>query len=125
MKKKMLTAAVIFITLFLFTTAGWYLMYIYLGWGSMPPFLKIRRVEQDPVSEFMAEDASLMAVVESEEEAMEIAEEYMIELVSFENGMALFQTEEDPYAVIRRGEENGYPPLSVNYVRTIDGVTEE
>ena len=68
---------------------------------------------------------SLMAVVESEEEAMEIAEKYMIEFVSFQNRMALFQTEEDPYAVIRRGEENDYPPLSVNYVRTIDGVIEE
>ncbi len=125
MKKKMLTAAVIFITLFLFITAGWYLMYIYLGWGAMPPFMKVRRVEQDPINEFMAEDASLMAVVESEEEAMEIAEKYMIEFVSFQNGMALFQTEEDPYAVIRRGEENDYPSLSVNYVRTIDGVIEE
>ena len=125
MKKKMLTAAVIFITLFLFITAGWYLMYIYLGWGAMPPFMKVRRVEQDPINEFMAEDASLMAVVESEEEAMEIAEKYMIEFVSFQNRMALFQTEEDPYAVSRRGEENDYPPLSVNYVRTIDGVIEE
>ncbi len=56
---------------------------------------------------------------------MEIAEKYMIEFVSFQNGMALFQTEEDPYAVIRRGEENDYPSLSVNYVRTIDGVIEE
>ncbi len=91
----------------------------------MPPFMKVRRVEQDPINEFMAEDASLMAVVESEEEAMEIAEKYMIEFVSFQNGMALFQTEEDPYAVIRRGEENDYPSLSVNYVRTIDGVIEE
>ena len=125
MKKKMLTAAVIFITLFLFITAGWYLMYIYLGWGAMPPFMKVRRVEQDPINEVMAEDASLMAVVESEEEAMEIVEKYMIEFVSFQNRMALFQTEEDPYAVIRRGEENDYPPLSVNYVRTIDGVIEE
>ena len=100
-------------------------MYIYLGWGAMPPFMKVRRVEQDPINEFMAEDASLMAVVESEEEAMEIAEKYMIEFVSFQNRMALFQTEEDPYAVISRGEENDYPPLSVNYVRTIDGVIEE
>lgn len=31
----------------------------------MPPFMKVRRVEQDPINEFMAEDASLMAVVES------------------------------------------------------------
>ena len=92
MKKKMLTAAVIFITLFLFITAGWYLMYIYLGWGAMPPFMKVRRVEQDPINEFMAEDASLMAVVESEEEAMEIAEKYMIEFVSFQKLFAiLFQ----------------------------------
>lgn len=100
-------------------------MYIHLGWGTIPPFMKIRKVEQSPVSEFMAEDASLMAAVESEEEAMEIAGQYMVEFVSFENGIALFQTEEDPYAVIRRGEENDYPPLSVNYVRTTDDVTEE
>lgn len=118
MKKKILIT--VFAMLFLFIMAGWYSVFFYLGQGPTPPLLKSGRVEYDSVNDFVAEDAPLMAIVASEEEACEIAEKYKIELVFSEDGVALFRTEEDLYAVIRRGEENGYPPLWVNYVRTID-----
>ena len=50
-------------------------------------------------------------------EAAEIAELYGITLVDFGHGLALYYTEEDPKAVIARGEENGWPALSMNYTR--------
>ena len=48
----------------------------------------------------------------------QVQEQYGIEFVSFENGLALFRTEENPFDVIARGKENGYPELSINFIRT-------
>lgn len=56
----------------------------------------------------------LIALAESEEEAEDIAAQYGIELISFSYGVAVFHTEEDPESVIARGEENGWPSLSLN-----------
>ena len=100
-------------------------MYTDLASRLMLPFMKVTRVEINPVSEFAAEDAPLMAVVESIEDARETAGQYGIELISFEDGIALFQTKENPLVVISRGEQYNYPPLSVNYVRTVDELTEQ
>ena len=61
-----------------------------------------------------AEGKELYALVETEEEAAELAALYEIELVSFQSGVATFHTEEDPPAVIARGTENDWPPLEVN-----------
>ncbi len=61
-----------------------------------------------------AEGKELTALVETEEEAKAIAEQYGIELVEFSYGVATFHTEEDPKDVIARGEENGWPSLSLN-----------
>ena len=67
-----------------------------------------------------AEGEELMTSVESREEAEEIAALYGIELVSCSEHVATFHTEEDLHSVIRRGKENGWPPLEINYVITLD-----
>ena len=64
-----------------------------------------------------AEGRELTAMVQTEEEAQRIAELYGIELVSYKFGLAAFHTEEDPNEVIRRGKENGWPTLEINYLR--------
>ena len=67
-----------------------------------------------------AEGEELLATVESQEEAEEIAALYGIELVSCSEHVATFHTEEDLYAVIQRGKDNGWPLLEVNHVITLD-----
>ncbi len=62
----------------------------------------------------VTEGKELVASVETEEEAKAIAEQYGMELVEFSYGVATFHTEEDPKDVIARGEENGWPTLSLN-----------
>ncbi len=64
--------------------------------------------EEEPLS------AELFTLVETEEEALELAELYGIELVRFSYGVASFHTDEDPAEVVRRGEENGWPPIEIN-----------
>ena len=61
-------------------------------------------------------EAQLLAKTETEAEAEELAELYGITLVKYRNGLARFHTEEDPRAVIRRGQENGWPELTLNRV---------
>lgn len=66
----------------------------------------------------------LMALANTQEEAQEVAELYEIELYSFEEGVAVYATDRDPYDVIAEGDKKGYPPLSVNYVRTAEELEE-
>lgn len=62
------------------------------------------------------EEAPLLGSAETQKEAEEIGTLYGITLVKFSHGTALYQTEEDPREVIRRGRENGWPELSLNYL---------
>ena len=62
----------------------------------------------------------LMAATQSREEAEKLAALYGIELADWGEGIACFHTDEDPYAVIRRGRENGWPTLEINHVITLD-----
>lgn len=64
-----------------------------------------------------SQEEPLMAEVESREEAEEIAELYGITLVRYDTRLATFYTQEDPLEVIRRGEEQGWPQLSLNTVQ--------
>ncbi len=69
-----------------------------------------------------AEGEELFAMAETEEEALELAALYGIELVSFDYGVATFHTDEDPAEVVRRGAENDWPVLEVNgLVSAFDG----
>ena len=60
------------------------------------------------------EGKELVAAVSSMEEAEDIAGQYGIELLSYSLGVAVYHTEEDPYEVIKRGEDNGWPALEIN-----------
>lgn len=75
----------------------------------------------DLPTETTARDSTgqLMATVDTLEEAQALAELYGIELVDFSYQIAVFRTDEDPRDVIRRGEEQGWPPLSLNSTGTI------
>ena len=65
-----------------------------------------------------SQEAPLMAAAESEEAAKELAKQYGITLVNYSDGIATFYTEEDPYAVIQKGEKNGWTPLDINGIQT-------
>lgn len=56
----------------------------------------------------------LICAAETEEQAREIGELYGIELLDYQYGLALYFTEEDPNAVIKRGREQGWPELSLD-----------
>ena len=66
-----------------------------------------------------AAEPQLMALTDTRAEAEDIARQYGITLVSWQDGLALFFTEEDPESVVRRGIKNGWPQLSVNYQREL------
>lgn len=118
MKKKMMVMGAVIIAAVVVFFVGWYVMFVHFGRGPTFPFLKVQEIDMGSMDQVLIADNSLMSEAETEEEAKEIAEQYGIEFVSFENGFALYHTEEDPFEVIARGEENGYPPLSVNFTRT-------
>lgn len=72
----------------------------------------------EPGEQFSAR-APLMAKAENQEDAEAIAELYGITLVEFKRNLALFHTDEDPREVIKRGQENGWPELSLNYAKQL------
>lgn len=119
MKKKMLMVVVIVVAVIALILVGWYIAYTKFGVGPMYPFLKTVEIgDEELVAMPIAEDP-LVALVDTQEEAQEIAELYGITLVSYENGVAAYHTDEDPFEVIARGNENGYPQLSINLIRTL------
>ena len=61
-------------------------------------------------------EGELVGLFESEEEAIACAELYGIELLSFNNRVAVFGVEGDLKKLIEKGKENGWPELSLNYV---------
>ena len=100
--------------------AGWYVMFVHFGRGLAFPFLKTVEMGEDQMQSIQIAENPLLANADTQKEAEEIAEQYGITLVSYENGIAVYQTEEDPYDVIARGQENGYHELSVNYIRRVE-----
>ena len=58
--------------------------------------------------------SELIAEVESEEEAKQIAEQYGITLKEVNGTLAIFETTEDPLAVRQRGSVNGWKKLDIN-----------
>ena len=67
-----------------------------------------------------AEGRELMCMAETEEQAREIASLYGMELIDYQEGFALFHTEEDPGAVKQRGIDHGWPELEINVVNPLD-----
>lgn len=121
MKKKVLKIVILILVVILLLLGAWYVLFVHFDVGPTFPFLP--KEEKQLMDSSIVEIAQepLMATAESEEEAQNIADLYGITLVSFDNGIALYQTDKDIFEVIARGQENGYPELSINYVRTMDG----
>lgn len=119
MNKKMIVIGVAVIAVVAFF-AGWYVMFVHFGRGPVFPFLPTASAAEYVVP---ASDASetepLMALVDNEETAMEIAEQYGITFVSFQDGVATFYTDEDINQVLERGEKNGYPSVYINQKREL------
>ena len=118
MNKKMF----IFVSVILIVAAAglglWYVAFCQYGIGPAFPFMPQQHIPGSEMEEIKVDENALAGAADSEQQAQEIAEQYGIELISYENGIAVYHTDEDPYEVIARGEENGYPPLSINYIRT-------
>lgn len=60
------------------------------------------------------EETELLALVDSEEEAQKIADQYGIMLSSYAFGVAIYTTDQDVDALFQLGKEMGYPELSIN-----------
>lgn len=120
MKKKMLKVIIVIVIIIVLVLGGWYIMFTRFGVGPAFPLLPMRKLDQSQMEPLELAENQLMALADTEEQAQEIAEQYGITLVSYEGGTAVYHTEEDPFSVIVRGQENGYPELSLNYVYTID-----
>ncbi len=118
MKKKILTVVIGILVVSVLVIVGWYVMFVHFGMGPAFPFLKVQKIDMKNMDQVMIAENSLMCEADTEEDAREIAEQYDIEFVSFENGIALYRTEENPFEVIARGQQNDYPQLSVNFIRT-------
>ncbi len=121
MNKKVMVIGIVVIVVAVSIMAGWYLLYCYMGVGPAFPFLPEKEVSVENLQEVqagVAAEEQLMALVETEEEAEIIAEQYGIELASFSEGVASYKTDENPEDVITRGQDNGYPPLFINIERT-------
>lgn len=103
---------------------GWYMAFCRFGVGPAFPFLPESDRVIDVQPEGTVAEEPLMAMAETEEEAKKIAEQYGIELVSFSDGVAVYQTDEKLADVIARGQEQGYPQLYLNLERTTMGETE-
>ncbi|WP_092643149.1 hypothetical protein [Acetanaerobacterium elongatum] len=58
----------------------------------------------------------LLCLTQTKQQADEIAQLYNITLKSFDNGIAVFTTEEDLQTVIDRGKKNGWVELYKNMV---------
>lgn len=117
MKRRVMSIIIGIVAIVVLILVGWYVMFVYFGKGPAFPFLKADAVQYLASTGSESEIEPLMALTDSEETAREIAEQYGITFVSFENGLATFDTDEDIAQVIERGEKNGYPSLYVNQKR--------
>ena len=68
-------------------------------------------------------ETRMTALVETQEEADQIAELYQMELLSYSYGIAVYLTDHDPQELIKTGKENGYPEISVD--GTVHALEEE
>lgn len=119
MKKKMVGKIVLILLILLIVFfAGWYFLFCNMGIGPVFPFLPKQEVKMESTAVEILGESQLMTFVETEEQAKEIAEQYGIEFVSLNEGIAVYKTEEKVEDVIARGRENGYQELYLNYVKT-------
>lgn len=63
----------------------------------------------------------MTALAENQEQAEEIAGLYQIELISYAEGVAVFETDKDPQKLIDLGTENGYPEIWIERLNHTSG----
>lgn len=61
----------------------------------------------------------LLFLADSLEEAQAVGAQYGITLLSYDFGLAVYGTQENPMEVIRRGREQGWPELSLNITQDL------
>ncbi len=66
-----------------------------------------------------AKGKELFCAAASEKEGKDIAALYGITFVDYGYGIATFTTAEDPAAVVKRGKDNGWKELEINYTSSI------
>lgn len=120
MKKRWLIVLSVLVIIVVFAFGGWK-----MGLFDRLFPQKIEMMEEQPLEkmdekDFIAEGRELLALVDTQEEAEEIASLYEIELVDFAEGVAVYTTDESPRDVVLRGKEAGYPNISINFVRQIN-----
>lgn len=120
MRKKTLIIIMVIVVIIVLVFAGWYIAFTRLGIGPAFPFLAVKELDMSQAEMLEVAENQLTALADTEEQAEGIAEQYGITLVSYDMGVAVYHTEEDPFEVINRGQENGYPELSLNYVQRIN-----
>lgn len=120
MKNKVLTVIIVIVIITVLVLGGWYLLFTRFGVGPVPPLLPVKKLDQSQIKSLELAENQLLTLADTEEQAQEIAELYGIALFSYEGGVAVYHTEENPLEVIARGQENGYPELSLNYVNNIN-----
>ena len=95
-------------------------MFLCVGFsGCFGKVSKEVRLDNDIESDYISDE--LVGMFETETEAQEAAELYGLDLVSYENQIAVFKCDGDPKDYIEAGEANGWPPLSLNYIYKISG----
>lgn len=122
MKNKMIKIILSVVIIFAIVLGIWFVCAFFFQTGPTFPFLSKQLTPSDSdvdFSDLIAED-QLMALVEDEESAKQIAEMYEITLVSYAHGVAIYHTDDDPFKIIVEGAEAGYPELSLNYINSYD-----
>lgn len=102
----------------LILVAGGVLIYQYGGKTKLSvPISELTAEYSSNPKEPGKESSQLISNAGSQEEAEEIASMYQVTLLEYTDGMALYETQEPPLDVIRRGEQEGYPQMWVNSER--------
>lgn len=117
MKKKWIIVLIVLIVIIVLALGGWKMGLFDRLFPKKVEVEDKQSIENLDGNSLIAEGKELFAVVDSETKAQEIAELYGIELVGFADGVAVYTTDEVPRDVILRGKEEGYPEISINFLR--------
>ena len=73
--------------------------------------------QKDDLRDYVEDE--LLATTDTKAQAEAIAQQYDIELIFWESGLAVFHTDRNVLDVIDEGKANGWPLLSLNMKRPI------
>lgn len=82
-------------------------------------FIPIEQASEETVPTPPEDSPQLTALVDTLEEAQEIADLYGIELDSYSYGVAAYRTDKDIEELLRFGQEQDYPTLEPNQTNEI------